>query len=283
MKKHSLLYLFCTLFAMTTFADQPPKRFGTIDEFMHPGGRTRVIAHRGLSGIAPENTLIAMKKALDLGADMIEIDVTLTRDGHVVLLHDETLDRTTNGRGRALEVTLEEIRRLDAGSWFAAEYAGEKIPTLAEALDLVKGNILLNIEIKGEAVTETVEGGIVDKVLQLVRERNMLKEVVISSFEPRALLHARELSAEVKTASLFEDKIHRGQSPLEVMDAVQSNGFNLSRKEVNREIVEECHRHGRPVAVYTVNRKKGMRKLIALGVDAMFTDHPDRLLEVLDE
>jgi glycerophosphoryl diester phosphodiesterase len=115
-------------------------RFADIVEFLELGGRTRVIAHRGFSGVAPENTLVAIRRGIEIGADMAEIDVTLSKDGYVVVIHDETLDRTTNGTGPVSDATLEELQRLDAGSWFAPEFAGEKIPTLGEVLDLVRGS-----------------------------------------------------------------------------------------------------------------------------------------------
>lgn len=255
----------------------------TVQEFMKPGQGVRVIAHRGFSGEAPENTLVALRKAMDLGADMAEIDVGLTLDGHVVLLHDETLDRTTDGKGLLSDATLDQVQRLDAGSWFDTKYTGEPVPTLAEALDLVRGKMLLNVEIKSEAVTDTAEGGIAHKVLQLVHERDMLDEIVISSFNPRALTHARHLDADVRTASLYNRDVHKGQGPLEVMAAVGSNGFNISHRLITRKMVEACHRHDRPVAIYTVNNEKKMRRMIEMGVDALFTDYPDRLQKVLEE
>ena len=255
----------------------------TIEDFMALGERPRVIAHRGFSGNAPENTLVAIEQAIELGADMVEVDIGLTSDGHVVLLHDETLDRTTDGSGLLSDASLETVRRLDAGSWFDAKYEGEPVPTLGEALDLVRGRILINLEIKSEAVGEQAEGGIADKVLHAVRERRMLNQIVISSFEPRALEHARQLEATVRTASLYNRDLHSGQGPLEVMDAVDANGFNLSRREVTAEIVEQCHGTGRPVAVYTVNKERVMRRMIDLGVDALFTDYPDRMLALLQE
>ncbi|MEE8523355.1 MAG: glycerophosphodiester phosphodiesterase family protein, partial [Thermoanaerobaculia bacterium] len=159
----------------------------TIDEFLATDAeRPRVIAHRGFSGVAPENTLVAIRKAIDVGADMAEIDVLLSRDRHVVVIHDDTLDRTTDGKGPVEDLSLEELRRLDAGSWFSAEFAGERMPTLAEVLDLVRGRILLNVEIKSEAVTREIEGGIVDRVLRLIAEREMGDQVILSSFEPEA-------------------------------------------------------------------------------------------------
>jgi glycerophosphoryl diester phosphodiesterase len=254
----------------------------TIDEFLTTdAARPRVIAHRGFSGVAPENTLAAIRKAIDVGADMAEIDVLLSRDGHVVVLHDETVDRTTDGKGPVAALDLEEIRKLDAGSWFAKEFAGEKLPTLAEVLDLVRGRILLNVEIKTEAVTPEIEGGIADRVLRLIAEREMGDQVMLSSFDPEALRQARQLDASIRTASLYDKDLQRGRSPLEIMSAVGSNGFNLSARQLSAEILRACHAQGRPVAVYTVDDKAKMKRLIARGVDAIFTNRPDRMLELL--
>ena len=132
----------------------------TIDEFYDTQARTRVIAHRGFSGAAPENTIASVRAAINVGADMAEIDVTLTSDGYIVVIHDETLDRTTDGSGEVFQFTLAELQELDAGSWFDRSFAGEPIPTLDQVLDEVEGRILLNVEIKSEAV----DRGIVDKV-----------------------------------------------------------------------------------------------------------------------
>jgi glycerophosphoryl diester phosphodiesterase len=252
-----------------------------IVDFMQPSEQPHVIAHRGFSGVAPENTLAAFQKAIDVGADMFELDTLLSRDGHVVVIHDDTLDRTTNGVGPVAALTLAELRALDAGSWFSNAFAGERIPTLEETLALAKNRILVNIEIKTEAVTDRAEGGIVDKTLEIVRKAGMMDQIVISSFDPRALAHARKLDANVKTASLYNTSAQKDWSPEEVMDAVSSNGFNLSQKQVDADTVEACHRLDRPVAVYTVNELSDMKAMIALGVDAIFTDHPDRLLSML--
>jgi len=254
-------------------------RPATIEAFMKPASPTRVIAHRGFSSQAPENTLIAIEQAISVGADMIEVDVTVTADGHVICLHDKTLDRTTDGHGLPADFTLEEIRQLDAGSWFAPEFAGEKIPTLTEVLDAIKGRILINIEIKPEAV----EFGVVSKVAALINEHEMLDSVVVSSFSPEALRLMKITDPAVITATLFNKELHTGRDPLEIIMEVGSRGFNISGKRLTVEMVERCHRNEIPVAVYTVNDAAEMRRLMELGVDAVFTDHPDLMLEVVAE
>ncbi|MEE4270619.1 MAG: glycerophosphodiester phosphodiesterase family protein [Thermoanaerobaculales bacterium] len=252
-------------------------RPATIQEFMEVDGSTRVIAHRGFSGAAPENTLVAIQKAIEVGADMVEVDVTVTADGHVILLHDETLDRTTNGKGKPYRKPLAEIRRLDAGSWFAPEFAGERIPTLAESLETVKDRVLINIEIKSEAV----ERGVVPKVAALIVEHEMLDSVVVSSFSPEALRRMKTTEPAVVTASLHNKKIHTGRDPLEIVQEVGSRGFNISGQRLTPAMVDRCHRHGIPVAVYTVNDPAAMHRLMEMGVDAVFTDHPDRMIGIV--
>jgi glycerophosphoryl diester phosphodiesterase len=254
----------------------PPGR-----RLLPPGRRTLVIAHRGASGQAPQNTLPAFARAVELGADMVELDVQLSRDGELVVIHDVELDATTDGVGTVAERTLEELKRLDAGSWLAPRWAGARVPTLREVLELCGRQVLVNVEIKGDAVTDAVEGGVESKVVRLVRSLGLEQRVIVSSFDPRALVRLRQLAPEIATASLFNETLHAGRSPIEVMDAVGSRAFNLSKKQVNRAVVETCHEHGRPVAVYTVNVPKRMRELVELGVDALFTDRPDLLIELL--
>ena len=251
----------------------------TIEAFMSLDSPTRVIAHRGFSGHAPENTLVAIRKAIAAGADMVEVDVTVTADGHVICLHDETLDRTTDGSGLPSNLSLAEIKQLDAGSWFSPDYAGERIPTLAEVLETVKSRILINVEIKSEAV----EHDVVSKVAALIAEHGMLDEVVVSSFSPEALRRMKTTDPTVVTATLFNKELHTGRDPLEIVLEVGSRGFNISSKRVTPEMIDRCHRHGIPVAVYTVNEASDMLRLMEMGVDAVFSDHPDRMLEVVAE
>ena len=254
-------------------------RPATVETFMKLDTPTRVIAHRGFSAVAPENTLAAVRWAIAAGADMVEVDVTVTADGHVICLHDDTLDRTTDGRGPAASLPLAVIAGLDAGSWFGPRFAGERVPTLAEVLALVKGRMLVNVEIKPEAV----EHGIVPKVAALIRDHAMLDQVVVSSFAPEALRRMKLSDPEVVTVSLLNNELHAGLDPLEVVQEVGSRGLNLSSDEVTPDLVERCHRHGLPVSVYTVNSKRQMRRLVRMGVHAIFTDHPDRLRDVVAE
>ncbi len=240
-----------------------------------------VIAHRGLSGLCPENTIAAFRRALDIGVDMIELDVLLSADDQLVVFHDETLDRTTDGSGPVRELNHAQLIRLDAGGWFGGEFVGERIPTLLEVLELVGDRCLLNVEIKDEAVTDQVEGGITHRVIRLLRDNGFGDRVLLSSFDPRALLHARELDPEIPRGSLADPRIHSIRSPIEILEDTGAASLNLSRDQVNETIVAKCHQMRRAVLVYTVNEVEEMQRMISMGVDGLFTDRADVMLDLI--
>jgi glycerophosphoryl diester phosphodiesterase len=260
----------------TAFAgaqDQPR----TIEEFYKASARTRVIAHRGFSGAAPENTMAAIRAAIEAKADMAEIDVTLSSDRQIVVLHDETLERTTDGRGEVSRLTFREIQRLDAGSWFNHAFAGERIPTLDQVLTEIEGKILLNIEIKSEAI----DRGIVAEVATAIRDHGMVDRIVVSSFSPVALAKMHALAPEISTAVLYNPEYHRGRDAVDIVVDLGAIAFNIKRQRLTDTMLQRCRQHGIPVGLYTVNKPRRMRRLVEKGVSAIFTDHPDRLLEVL--
>lgn len=271
----ALLLLAPVLPPSVSLADGPT----TIDEFLEPGGRLRVIAHRGHSAVAPENTLAAVRAAIEVGADMVEIDVSLSADGQLVVIHDETLDRTTDGSGEVAGTTLAEIRRLDAGSWFSPAFAGEGVPTLDEVLAEVERRVLLNVEIKSEAV----QRGIVDKVAAAIRSRRMTGEVIVSSFAPTALEQMRDAAPEIRTAVLFNPDYHAGGDAVAIVRGLGASAFNVKRTRLTRAMLRSCRDAGIPVAVYTVDSSRRLRKVMERGVHAVFTNHPDRGLEVAAE
>ena len=237
----------------------------------------RIIAHRGFSGRAPENTLAAIREAIGVGADMAEIDVTLSSDGEIVVIHDETLQRTTDGFGPVAERTLRELKDLDAGSWFSPRFGGEPIPTLEEVLAAVKGRILLNIEIKSEAV----ERGIAAKVVETVQRLEMRDQVVISSFAPTALEQVRDLAPDFDTAALYKPEFHQGLDAVDIVEDLGATAFNIKRQRLTSKMLKRCGENGVPIGIYTVNKKRHMRRMIRKGVAAIFTDYPDRGIEVL--
>jgi glycerophosphoryl diester phosphodiesterase len=203
------------------------------------GDNFTVIAHRGASAYCPENTLISFERAIAMGADMIEFDVQLTRDGEVVVFHDEKLTRCTNGKGRIADYTLAQLKKLDAGSWFSKEYKDAKIPTLIEALNLCKDKIAVNVEIKTEAITEKISGGIEEKSMNIVEMKGMWEHVVFSSFDPRAIKHLKEIdrtvAAAVKLAAavLFEKEYYGSKLPSEIIELLGADAVNCSKNELS--------------------------------------------------
>jgi glycerophosphoryl diester phosphodiesterase len=248
------------------------------------GRRVEVIAHRGFSGAAPENTLSAVREAIRAGADRIEFDVLLSSDGEPVVFHDATLDRTTDGHGPLAALTLAELRSLDAGRWFSPRHAGERVPTLDEVLEECGDRIPVNVEIKEEAV-EAGSGpsprGIEARVAGAIRRHGLVASAVVSSFEPRALRRLGALLPEAKLESLYNERLHAGRGPGAVCAEVGSRGFSCSRDEVSTAWVEESHRSGLLIKVYTADEPMEMERLVGLGVDGIFTNHPDRLLRLL--
>jgi glycerophosphoryl diester phosphodiesterase len=242
-----------------------------------------VIAHRGASAYYPENTIISFQGAVDMAADMVELDVQMTLDGEVVVFHDEKISRCTNGRGRVADYPLAELKKLDAGGWFDKKFQGEKIPTLAEALGVCKSKIAVNIEIKTKAVTDAISGGIEEKCLELVEKTGMRGHVVFSSFDPRAIRHIKQLDGATPAAVLYEKKHHAFQLPSAVIAALHADAFHCSKRELNQAWLVNLAGHGIPVNVYTVNDEKSMRRMLALGVDGVFTNKPDVLKRVLDD
>ena len=272
----SLLLIFCAVLNLRSAKAQCKSRY-----FDSSYG-VLVIAHRGFSGVAPENTLIAFQKAIEIGADMLEFDVLHSRDGHIVVIHDDTLDRTTNGHGGVSDYSLAELKQLDAGSWFSPEFANERIPTLREALELTRGKIRVNIEIKFEAVNLVQFGpGIEDEIVDLVEELGMEQDVMVSSFHPMAVERIKKRNPNIVTALLYHDVIKK--SPSAILKGLRADGFNPSLKHVKPQHIDEAHAAGHPVTVYTVNQAEDLQTLINWGVDGIFTDFPDRLLKLLSQ
>ncbi|MDD5476376.1 MAG: glycerophosphodiester phosphodiesterase family protein [Syntrophales bacterium] len=242
-----------------------------------------IIAHRGASASHPENTLAAFEAAIGMGADMIELDVQLSRDGEVIVFHDETLSRCTDGRGWPASHTLSELKKLDAGSWFSEEFRGETIPTLEEAMSLCRGKIAVNIEIKSEAVTDDAGGGIEEKCLRIVDRSGMVRHVVFSSFDTRALRNLREIDGSAAVAVLYDKKTQAGMLPSEIVAMLGADSFNCSHRELGKKWLADLRKNGISLNVYTVNDEISMRRLLESGVEGIFTNRPDVLKKVIDD
>jgi len=230
--------------------------------------RPLLIGHRGYPALCPENTLASFERAMQAGCDMIELDVTLTRDRKVVVIHDDTLDRTTNGKGPVSGHALEEIKALDAGSWFDARFAEERVPELSEVIKLTAGRCMLNIEIK-ESAFEAIYpvDAIEHQVVKLVKTSGAMDRVIISSFDTRILERIAAMDAPPAVAYISDHGADK--SVLEMLLKMRSFSWHPRFKILTRAQVDMLHAAGLKVFPWTINTRKEAEKLLALGVDGL--------------
>jgi glycerophosphoryl diester phosphodiesterase len=227
------------------------------------------IAHRGASGRFPENTLRAFEAAIAAGVEMCELDVQLTRDGELVVIHDDTVNRTTNGTGTVRAMTLRELKTLDAGSKFGAQFANERIPTLEEVLTLVSRRCGLNIEIKAR--------GAESKLCALIGA-HLIDPILVSSFDWDVLTHVRRVASEIPVGLLAS------RSPSRLLAAavkMKADAINPRFDMVTEEFCVAAHQRGMRVYAWTVDALDAMQKLIAYGVDGIVTNYPERIAQVM--
>lgn len=231
----------------------------------------RVFAHRGFSGRYPENTMLAFQKAYEVGCDGIELDVQLTKDDVIVIMHDETIDRTTNGTGNLRDYTYEQLCSFDCSGKFAGKFGFQKIPTLQEYLEWVKDTgLTTNIELKNSVYYyQNLE----EKVIDLVRRYHLEDKILFSSFNLVSVLKCKRLMPRIPAGFLMEVRMDN-------MGALASeNQVEYYHPDLNfltEDQVEECHRNGVGVNVWTVNKKKHMKQLAQWKVDGIFTNYPDK-------
>jgi glycerophosphoryl diester phosphodiesterase len=247
---------------------------------LREGDEFTAIAHRGASAYYPENTLPSFEGAIAMGADMVELDVQLTSDKEVVVFHDEKISRCTDGRGKIADHTLSELKKLDAGNWYGKDFKDTRIPTLAEVLGVCKNKIAVNIEIKTEAVSKMFFGGIEEKCLKIVKQSGMREHIVFSSFDPRAIMHLKQIDNNVTAAVLFEKKHYGSKLPSDIIESLGADAFNCSGTEFNKKWLADVKLNNIPVNIYTVNDAKNMRRFLKIGVSGIFTNNPDILKRV---
>lgn len=239
-----------------------------------------IFAHRGASAHAPENTLAAFELALAQGADGIELDAQLSADGHVVVIHDATVDRTTGARGRVKDLSLANMRALDAGSFFSDNFSGEKIPTLEEVFEAVGKRTFINVELKNH---DSSNDHLVESVCMLVRKCELQKRVLFSSFLQSNLSRARSYLPEVPRA-LLADMGRKGWWKRSFgfvfgdYQALHPCGYDVTPQQVAR-----VHRLKRRIHVWTINQAEHMRILFNWGVDGIITDGPQLAVQVRGE
>ncbi|MCL4346597.1 MAG: glycerophosphodiester phosphodiesterase [Candidatus Thermoplasmatota archaeon] len=250
-----------------------------IDLFLSPatdGRRPFIVGHRGASGLAPENTLSSFSLAIEMGADAIEFDVHQTSDGHPVVIHDELLDRTTDGKGMVNSTDIKTLRKLDAGSWFSSKFRGEKVPTLEEALELVCRNNIAVVEIKhGSEFYEGIE----ERIVNAVESESRWKErTVFIAFNPSLLQKISELDNELKTGLLIVDP---PEEYLEILDDFGITSVFPRWEKMKAESVHIAHRKGYSVHPWVVDREEDARKLIELRPDSISSNYPNMLSGII--
>jgi len=274
-----------------------------------------LIGHRGAASLAPENTLASFRKALENGAEMVELDVQRTKDGHLVVIHDDSVDRTTDGKGLVKDMTLGELKALDAGSWFSYEFKGEKIPTLEEVLDWSCGKIRLDLEVKNSKQYPGIE----KQIVELIEGKKMEKDVIVTSFDPDCIKKMEKLSDEIGSGVLLTPApllggpigaclglavgVLTGVNPLLTAGLTALGGLAgllISREmsanyvigesgkkvadvflphwtAVSRKMVSEAHKRGTYVFAWTAHKPKWIYRILSqYGVDGIITDNPER-------
>jgi glycerophosphoryl diester phosphodiesterase len=272
----------------------------------HP--RPLVIAHRGASGLAPENTRAAFRMALGLGADGVEMDVQLSADGKAHVIHDSRVNRTTDGTGRVASLTSRQLARLDAGGWFdrrlavrpraralsaraafasgcGASFSGEPVPTLESVLSLLSAGELKRIYIELKGSKGEGKSALLDQVLGLISDFRMERSATLLSFDHQIVKRARELAPEIQTAVTFpvaRAKITTAKAVLDSAEIAGAGEVALHFGLVTRRLVNALHERGLLVSAWTANNKIVMRRLIHCGVDSIMTNFPHRLTAVLE-
>jgi glycerophosphoryl diester phosphodiesterase len=244
--------------------------------------RNRILnfGHQGANAAAPGNTLAAFRLAAEMGADGIELDVQLSRDGEAVVIHDFTVDRTTDGQGAVRRMTLAQLKKLDAGSWFDAAFAGERIPTLQEVFDAVAHRLLINVEIKRPVARS---GGLEAEVVRLIEDNNLAHRVIVSSFNPLSLRKVKRLNPNILTALLCAP-----DQPLWLRRAwlgpIAPHEFRHPHYSmVDERFMAWAVQRDYRVNTWTVDEPDEMRRLVKLGVHGIITNCPDLLAEILAE
>jgi glycerophosphoryl diester phosphodiesterase len=238
--------------------------------------RTLNIAHRGFSGYYPENTMLAFRKAVEVGCDGIETDLHMTKDGVIVICHDEKIDRTTDGTGFIANYTYEELYKFDAGIKYGEQFKGERIPSIDEFLNYVKDkNLLINFELKNNIILyEELE----KKVIQKVHEFKMEKNIILSSFNHYSMVRVKEIDSSIKTGLLYEATLYKVDEYGEMVGVDALHPFYPA--VMDNKIVEDIKKKGFMINAYTVNEEEDMKRLIELGIDGIITNYPDRLKKI---
>ena len=237
-----------------------------------------IIAHRGASGEAPENTLAAFQLALTQGCDGLELDIHLTKDGQLAVIHDENIKRTTNGEGLIGEMTTAELKKYDAGSWFSNKYKGEKIPLLGEVFELVPKEILINIEIKN---IPSYYEGIEEKLLELLRHYDRIDQVIVSSFDHQCLYRLKKQNKNIKIGLLYYENVV-DHVEFAKLFGLPVESLHPDQRAIRDKDVRMAIENGLKVFTWTCNSEENMKRMMDYGVSGIITNYPAKLHSLIE-
>ncbi len=240
-----------------------------------------IIAHRGFSDEAPENSLAAFHKAIDAKCDMIELDVRLSSDNIPVVFHDRRLQRTSNGRGNVNAKPAAELATIDNGSWFSPKFHKEKIPLLTEVIPILKKNISLNIEIKPD-VTPSNGMSAVELVVNEVRKGKFLSNTIFTSFNHKMVKEVKEIDHSLVTGVLYNPITHFRKSPSTLIKNVKANIFVCSKIQINHDVVADTHDAGYELYVYGIQTGRDIERMLELEVDGLICNNPKFVRETVN-
>ncbi len=248
--------------------------------FTRSPDRPIIVAHRGSSGSAPENTLASFSLAFQERADMIELDVRMTRDFFLVVLHDQDIRRTTNGEGKVWDYSLQELRAFDAGQWFGPRFKGQRIPTLRQAMDLLPPGAGLNIEMKTDGEPRS-RLALEEACILAVMEKKLEQRTIVSSFDHAYLKRFHHLFPAIRTGVLYVPVRDAATTPSRLAHTLGISAFICAKGQITKRMVEDAHAHDIPVTCYTVNTREDLDRMLALHVDAVISDVPGHLRTLL--
>jgi glycerophosphoryl diester phosphodiesterase len=240
-----------------------------------------VVAHRGSSGRAPENTITAFRYALEDGADAIELDARISKDSNIVVIHDHTLDRTANGSGLVQDYTLKQLKKFNAASLWPDKYPFESIPALAEVLEEFGSSFGINIEIKGDR-NSVMRQKLLRNCVTLVQNFRLYDSVMISSFNVEMLVDVGELDGRIIRGLLFEPFHHPFRSPADYAKSLGVKYLIMSRNKMMKKIVSAVHSRGMMMGEFVVNTKSFISRSVNYGIDAIYSDYPSEVRTFLD-
>lgn len=236
-------------------------------------------AHRGASGYYPENTMIAFEKAIEHGCTGIETDVHMTKDGYLVLMHDEKIDRTTDGMGYIKDYNLEELRQFDAGKWKALDFSGERIPTVEELIELAKSKdiIIINFEIKTDVIWYK---DIEQKLIETIYKYNVSDKIIISSFNHYTIHKCKQIDKNIKTGLLYMEGLFEPHLYAKIVGAEAIHPYFPAID--SKEVIDRVRAAGVMVNPYTINEEEVMKRFLDYGIDGIITNYPDKLKKLME-